>query len=488
MKNYSAARETYEKLLALAPRSGLVLNNLAYLYSEHLGDLDKAYEAGWKARELRPEDPSAADTFGWILYKRGDYARALPLLRESAEKVPGSSEVLYHLGMCHYMVGDEAAARGFLERALQPNQEFPGRAEAAQRLSALSLDPNSADPQTIAALEKMLAESPRDPIVLMRLAAVYERNRSPDKAAKLYQTALLQNPRNLVANVKLAQIYSEPLPDAAKAIQYARAARTLAPDDPAIAHTLGRLALRAREFVWALGLLQESRQELPANPDVLFDLAHALVAVGRVAEAEETMRKALELQPQFPQAAAASNFVRLTGLLLKSTPAELSAPEVDALIQKDPDSLASMAVKGRRDELAGNTAAARQAFEEILKQFPLFTPAHRSLASLYLQPPPDEARAYEHGTKARAAFPNDAAVAGTLGEIFFRRGEFARATQLLRESSRQQPAPRTFFFLGLSLHELKQKADSQQALRRALELGLPSDLSEQANRILNQAP
>ena len=37
MKNFPAARETYEKLLTIAPNFPLALNNLAVLYSEHLG-------------------------------------------------------------------------------------------------------------------------------------------------------------------------------------------------------------------------------------------------------------------------------------------------------------------------------------------------------------------------------------------------------------------------------------------------------------------
>ncbi|HEX2899993.1 MAG TPA: tetratricopeptide repeat protein, partial [Bacteroidia bacterium] len=40
--NYNAAKEGYEKLLALNPRSMVALNNLAYLYSERLNDLEKA--------------------------------------------------------------------------------------------------------------------------------------------------------------------------------------------------------------------------------------------------------------------------------------------------------------------------------------------------------------------------------------------------------------------------------------------------------------
>ena len=51
LKHFAAARDAYEKLLAVAPNSPLALNNLAVLYSEHLGQLDKAYDLAKKAKE-----------------------------------------------------------------------------------------------------------------------------------------------------------------------------------------------------------------------------------------------------------------------------------------------------------------------------------------------------------------------------------------------------------------------------------------------------
>src|SRR4029453_15583634 len=78
--DFAQARDVYEKLLAINPNFVLALNNLAYLYTEHLNNLDKAYELARKAHELQPDDAAAADTLGWSLYKRGDYKQALSLL------------------------------------------------------------------------------------------------------------------------------------------------------------------------------------------------------------------------------------------------------------------------------------------------------------------------------------------------------------------------------------------------------------------------
>ena len=64
------------------------LNNLACLYTERLNDLDKAYDLARKAHDLQGNDPAIADTFGWVLSKRGEYQQALAILQESAAKAP----------------------------------------------------------------------------------------------------------------------------------------------------------------------------------------------------------------------------------------------------------------------------------------------------------------------------------------------------------------------------------------------------------------
>src|SRR5262249_4924099 len=63
LKNFAAARDAYEKLLTVAPNSPLALNNLAVLYSERFGELDKAYDLAKRANEAAPNEPHLADTF-----------------------------------------------------------------------------------------------------------------------------------------------------------------------------------------------------------------------------------------------------------------------------------------------------------------------------------------------------------------------------------------------------------------------------------------
>jgi tetratricopeptide (TPR) repeat protein len=133
------AVQAYEQALALNPRSALAGNNLAYLYSEHGGDKEKALQLAQLAKEEAPAEPQVSDTLGWILYKykRGVYQRALALLKESAAKLPESPEVQYHLGMAALKVGDMEAAKRSLAAATAAPKDFVGKEEVRRALAQL---------------------------------------------------------------------------------------------------------------------------------------------------------------------------------------------------------------------------------------------------------------------------------------------------------------------------------------------------------------
>ena len=57
MSEFAKAKDAYEKLLAITSESVPALNNLAYLYAERLGELDKALELAQKVRALQPGNP-----------------------------------------------------------------------------------------------------------------------------------------------------------------------------------------------------------------------------------------------------------------------------------------------------------------------------------------------------------------------------------------------------------------------------------------------
>jgi tetratricopeptide (TPR) repeat protein len=483
-KDHSAARDAYEKVLAIDPDFSPALNNLAYLYSEDFGQLDKAFDMAQKARLLLPSEPHAADTLGWILYKKRQFPWALSLLRDSAINLPDDAEIQFHLGMTEYILGEEAPARAALENALRLSKDFPGSDDASQRLSVLGIDPAKAGPDERSILEKAAADRPDDPVVLARVAAIYEHSGAPEKAITTYEAMLVENPNNLTALTRLAQLYAA-RQDTAKAFELAKTAHNLAPNDPEASHVLGRLAYRTGDYPWAASLLRDSAGKKPNDPEVLLDLAEAFYGVGQIADAETALQGALDADPRFSRADEAARDLEL--IRLPDNPSPAAIAEVQPVIGKDPEDLPALIARARISERSGDLAAAKLDYENALSHYPAFFPAEKSLIILYAQHPANDKIAPDLVSKAREAFPGDPEVAKAAGIIAYRQGDYRRAANILGESATQRADDgEGIFYLGMAQHQLKDKS-SAKTLQRALGLNLKPDLAAEARRTLTAA-
>jgi hypothetical protein len=74
-------------------------------------------------------------------------------------------------------------------------------------------------------------------------------------------------------------------------------------------------------------------------------------------------------------------------------------------------------------------------YEKVVADNPSYGPATRQLALLYGQLSTDSAKAYELVTKAHQAFPDDAAIAKTLGILSYRRAFYPQSVELLKEAA-----------------------------------------------------
>ena len=137
---YDKAKTLYETMIQRNLFANLARNNLAYLLAEHdptPANLEKAEKLAGESLQDNPDEPSFQDTMGWVLCKRGEFARAKSILEKAAEKATNNPTVLYHLGWCAAKSKDPAQAREFLEKALALKKEFSDQAAAKKLLQTL---------------------------------------------------------------------------------------------------------------------------------------------------------------------------------------------------------------------------------------------------------------------------------------------------------------------------------------------------------------
>ncbi len=483
--DFAKARDAYERLISIDPNFISALNNLAYLYADRLNDLDKAYGLARKARQLQRDDPAVADTFGWVLSKRGEYQLALPILQESAAKLPDSPEVQFHLGMTAYMMGQTDLARVALQKAASAAKDFPGKEESKRRLALLKSGVGVSPELSTSQLEGMTKEQPNDVISQMRLGEAYEKQGASDKAAAAFEQVAKLNPRLAAAITKLAQLYAGPLHNKEKALTYAKKARELTSGDPQVTSILGKVAYQSGNLAWSYSLLQEAARQRQNDSPILHDLAWAAYGLGKVNEARDAMQKVLTNSPDSFQGADAKKFLALTEL--NENPKKLMAAEAEVQKERmsDPEYLPALMAQAALDEQRGQIKPATQIYTGILGRLPDFAPAQKGLATLYAQDPSATATAYDLAAKARQALPDDVELAELLGQLSYEKKEYQRAIQLLQESARTKSLnANSLFYLGMSQLQIRQKTEAQGVLNQALLAGLQEPFATEARRAL----
>ncbi len=111
-----------------------------FLGSAHFekGNLDKAMKGFVVALEKAPEYVGAMVHLGHTLRLLGRYDQALRMGQQVLARDKHDADALYLMALTHYAIGDEAAAKGYLERFLATGPEVEVAQEAHGLLEILA--------------------------------------------------------------------------------------------------------------------------------------------------------------------------------------------------------------------------------------------------------------------------------------------------------------------------------------------------------------
>lgn len=206
------------------------------------------------------------------------------------------------------MLGQEGPAAAALKRAADASADFPGKDGARLRLSVLAIDAATANPARRKDLEDYLREQPKDPVALIRLGQLQERDGARDQAVKTYENILDANPLFAPAMRRLAILYGQLSGDNPKAFDLTLKARQAYPQDPEIAKALGILNYRRDLYPRAAELLREAATMRKDDPELLYYLGQAYQQLKQWSECKTTLTQAvtLKLESQFADKAKRS--------------------------------------------------------------------------------------------------------------------------------------------------------------------------------------
>jgi tetratricopeptide (TPR) repeat protein len=245
----SQAAGQFRKAVELEPADPLARAELVRVLTA-LGELDEAESL---ADKLQPRD--GRRLLATIAARRGDHARAIPLLNEAVQSDPRDFESWGNLGVSLLIAGNASAAEAALGNALRLR---PDHSSFREKWAEAVSQAGGADRE----LPKLYAMADRDPGALLTAARIEDLEGRPDRAVEALEQVLQTQPGNEAALVALADL--EERANRIDALQSAIAKlEEHAPASPKLPLLRARAAYRLGEMERALELASQA----PADVD-----------------------------------------------------------------------------------------------------------------------------------------------------------------------------------------------------------------------------
>jgi putative PEP-CTERM system TPR-repeat lipoprotein len=284
----------FGKLVELMPQASFGHRYLAETYLA-TNKPDLALIEAKKAFEADPGDPRAKLTLGRGLAARGAYDEARQLIDAVASDFPrdaGVADLRGGLALAQNRPDDAVTA---YKTAVAENDNGLYRAHLAFA-EARAGHVQEAE----STLTQWLKGHPDDAFPRQVLGDIYLSSKRLDDAQSQYEAVLKSAPNAAIAENNIAWILYRK-GDAQGALDHARHAVALAPDDPRVLDTYGLALLQNRFTSDAVDTLQKAVGAAPANPGTQFHFAQALAEAGEKDKARDLLHALLGKDQAFEE-------------------------------------------------------------------------------------------------------------------------------------------------------------------------------------------
>ncbi|MDP1833176.1 MAG: tetratricopeptide repeat protein [Geothrix sp.] len=292
---FAEALETLAKAEALKPSPNLTFHTARALMN--LGRFEEA-ERRLQILVAEKEDTEWIADGAQILYAeslllQGKGKALLAFLKDRRPRPHTDGEAQVFKTQAHISLNDWKSALGALKEGIARYPKIPFFRQAGK------LPPKHLEyrffsrKETRAALEQLHLEG---------MAALWQEFQRWDKCLEALERARDLSPARSVDMLILQSQAYDQLDRHAEALQVLREAQAMEPANPLVQNNLGYLLLEQdRDLEEAAALIEASAKATPDNGNVVDSLGWAQFKLGRIAEAEVTLRRAAELSPFSPE-------------------------------------------------------------------------------------------------------------------------------------------------------------------------------------------
>jgi tetratricopeptide (TPR) repeat protein len=317
------AAEAWRAVTARNPGDAAAFAALGSVLSKEqkYSDADAAYR---KALALDSKLPGIELNLGLAEFKQGHFTAAAVALRSALAQDPTSAQASILLGMSYYGAKKFDLAVEYLGPAAKANPEnaelqellaqsclWAGKFSCAQEefhkiveqnpdsaqshiLTGEALDGLGRTEEAIAEFEAAAKIAPREPNLHFGLGYLYWKKQQYDRAKQEFQTELSVDPNNAQALAYLGDIAWKN-DDAAAALTFLNQSRKLSNDLRIVQLDLGEIYLRQKNYSEARVALRRAVQLDPEQPDAHYQLSRLYQTLGEKTSAEKELQKVQEL-------------------------------------------------------------------------------------------------------------------------------------------------------------------------------------------------
>ncbi len=423
------ALEAAEKAIEANPEKSLAKLRHAELLIDlgvREGNDAKVQEGRKAADAVRAEDPSdaeAAFVLGKAEIAAKEYEAAIESLREATALKPDWGQAHFVLGSALLMGRDLQRSRAELARAVELS---PGLS-AARRLLVQVHAGLGEHEYAIENGRRYLAQKPDDDEARIQVAQSMVRLSMYEDAAEVL-AAVPEERRGPSAHFAIGRVAMAQgnLEEARKALMLATVER---PHDPEILNSLLSLDSAVGQIDQAVDRIDAALIENPEAAALWHVKGLASIRSGEVEEAERAFKKAVEFEPEGTEA-----YNQLARIYAGSGRLDKAISQYREAIDRNPENVAIRHFLGVLYEMTGESAKAGASYESALERDGNLPETKNNLAFMMAVEGRDLDRALKLAQEAKAAMPDNANAADTLGWVLYKRGVTSAAIGYLREA------------------------------------------------------
>jgi tetratricopeptide (TPR) repeat protein len=393
---------------------------------------------------------------------RGATDEAVKDLARLADVFPRVPQIHYFLGLGYLQKREIAEARGSFEKAIAAD---PNYAEAIVILADLDAQTGNIG-KAVSALEQLKRQRPAFVRGRMLLAEAYRTQNALEKAIQEYRELGEIFPKNPQLKVLLGLAYRQLKRTNDARSTFEKALQDSADYLPALNQLL-EMDLAAQNLSGASNRIAQLLLRSPNVPEHHFMMARVQIALRQIDQAEASLNKAIELQPEFM-----TGYDALANIYAATKREGQALAKLEEILKKKPGDFRTLMQQGVLLERMGQTQKAIAAYQQLLDINPNFVSALNNIAYLSAESGGDLNKALEMATKATQLVKDNPALQDTLGWILFKRGETLAAAEVLEASAAKLPDnPDVQFHYGMAAFSLSRPEVAREAFERALKTG-----------------